>query len=141
MKDPDVRWQQRLQNFTKAYGLLHEILNQHCDITTLEPIVKEGIVQRFESTFELAWKTLKDKMQADGVELQMLSPRAILKLAFQSGYIDHIETWLNMVSDRNLVAHAYDLATSDKVLSSLQNQYAPLIDKLHNDLTIAAENL
>ncbi len=139
MNDPDVRWQQRLQNFTKAYGLLHEILSQHSDITVLEPIIKEGIVQRFEYTFELAWKTLKDKMQADGIELQLLSPRAILKLAFQSRYIDQIEIWLKMVSDRNLMAHAYDLATSDKVLHSLQNQYAPLIEKLHTDLTIAAK--
>lgn len=58
----DTRWKQRFLNFQRAFSLLREVIEQNEDICTLEAIVKEGIIQRFEYTFELAWKTLKDKM-------------------------------------------------------------------------------
>ena len=130
----DIRWQQRLQNFSRAFNLLREIVEAHDDLTTLEAIVKEGTIQRFEYTFELAWKTLKDKMEADGLELERISPRYVFKTAYQSKYIDNIDGWLKMAGDRNLMSHTYNFDVFDKVLITLKKDYFQLLDDLHISL-------
>ncbi|MCK4907575.1 MAG: nucleotidyltransferase substrate binding protein [Spirochaetes bacterium] len=81
--DKDIRWVQRFNNFKRAFSLLREIIEENDDIICkLELIVKEGIVQRFEYTFELAWKTLKDKMIEDGLSIDRISPKYVFKLPF-----------------------------------------------------------
>ena len=130
----DIRWQQRLQNFSRAFKLLREIVEAHDDLTALEAIVKEGTIQRFEYTFELAWKTLKDKMEADGLELERISPRYVFKTAYQSKYIDDIDGWLKMAGDRNLMSHTYNFDTFDQVLITLKNEYFQLLSDLHVSL-------
>ncbi len=57
-----IRWIQRFQNFEKAFLLLKEVVDVEFDILKNESIVKEGINHRFQYTFELAWKTLRDKL-------------------------------------------------------------------------------
>ncbi|HOK00339.1 MAG TPA: nucleotidyltransferase substrate binding protein [Termitinemataceae bacterium] len=128
--EEDIRWVQRFANFKRAFTLLREVLDSTEDIVSLPSIVKEGIIQRFEYTFELAWKTLKDKMIEDGLEIEKISPKYVFKLAFQSKYIDQIDLWLNMVNDRNLMSHTYDFAKFDEVLLRLKEQYYPLLDRL-----------
>ena len=129
--DKDIRWVQRFNNFKRAFSLLREIIEDNDDICKLEPIVKEGIVQRFEYTFELAWKTLKDKMIEDGLSIERISPKYVFKLAFQSKYIDDVNLWLEMTNDRNLMSHTYDFSTFDVVLKKLQVEYFPLLEKLY----------
>ncbi|HPY53554.1 MAG: nucleotidyltransferase substrate binding protein [Spirochaetota bacterium] len=128
----DIRWQQRFQNFHRAYSLLSEILYSTDAILALEPIVKEGIIQRFEYTFELAWKTLKDKMEFDGLQFTQISPKLIFKQAFQAQYIDKVDVWLQMTDDRNLMSHTYDHAVFDTVLLRLKNEYLPELEKLYD---------
>jgi nucleotidyltransferase substrate binding protein (TIGR01987 family) len=131
IKNQDIRWLQRFQNYSRVFGLLREIIEENADITTLEAIVKEGIIQRFEYTFELAWKTLKDKMLEDGLKFERISPKHVFRLAHQSHYVDNIEIWLDMTNDRNLMSHTYDFSTFDGVLKKLQNAYFPLLAELY----------
>ncbi|WP_423910594.1 HI0074 family nucleotidyltransferase substrate-binding subunit [Candidatus Spongiihabitans sp.] len=133
-ENEDIRWVQRFNSFSRAFGLLREFVEGNEDILALEPIVKEGIIQRFEYTFELAWKTLKDKMEHDGIAIKQISPRHMFKLAHQSKYIKKIEIWLKMTNDRNLMIHTSDLATFDKVLESLKNDYYPLLNDFYISL-------
>jgi hypothetical protein len=74
--DVDVRWKLRFQNFSRAISLLREAME--LDPGGLSQLEKEGIIQRFEYTFELAWKVLKDRMQADGLILDQISPKWIV---------------------------------------------------------------
>lgn len=74
----DIRWIHRLQNFEHAFLLLQEVVEGDTDIVALEAIVKEGIIQRFEYTFELAWKTLKDKMIEDGLQVEPVCNSSLL---------------------------------------------------------------
>ncbi len=60
----DVRWKQRFQNFDRAFVLLREALER--GPAALSPLEKEGVIQRFEYSFELAWKTLKDFFGSGG---------------------------------------------------------------------------
>lgn len=80
----DIRWKQRFQNFEKAFLLLQEIVEAKDNLSEFEAIVQESIIQRFE----LAWKTLKDKMECDGLTFERLSPKYIFKDAYKGKYID-----------------------------------------------------
>ena len=66
----DIRWQQRFQNFRRAFGLLREAIERPDDM--LSQLENEGIIQRFEYTFEMAWKVLKDQMDFDGLVLDQV---------------------------------------------------------------------
>jgi nucleotidyltransferase substrate binding protein (TIGR01987 family) len=126
--DQDVRWEQRFQNFTKAISLLNEI--KELEIGKLSLLEKEGIIQRFEFTLELAWKKLKDKIEFDGIILDRISPKMVLTEAYQAKYINNIEVWIQMINDRNLVSHTYDFETFEEIIPSIQKQYIPVLNEL-----------
>lgn len=131
--EKDIRWIQRLDNFQKAVNLLLEV--QSMDLDELSQLEKEGIVQRFEYTLELGWKTLKDKMESDGLILDRISPKVVLKEAFQAKYIDQIDVWLEMINDRNLLSHSYDLEIFESVIPDIQSVYTPLLATLAKNLS------
>ena len=103
LRQAPKRLKQRFENFQRSIKLLQEVPG--LDLNTLSLLEKEGIIQRFEFTLELAWKTLKDKMEFDGIILDKISPKMVLKEAFKTKYIDNIEFWLEMIDDRNLFSH------------------------------------
>ncbi len=129
--EQDVRWMQRFSNFSRAFMLLREVLDSTDDVLSLEAIVKEGIIQRFEYTFELAWNTLKDKMIADGLLIERVSPKYVFKAAYQGRYIEEVEIWIEMANDRNLMSHTYDFAKFDEVVVKLKERYLPLLNSLY----------
>lgn len=90
--------------------------------------------QRFEFTLELAWKTLKDKMEYDGLVLDKISPKLVLKEAYKAKYLEGIETWIEMINDRNMLSHTYDFDVFLKVIPDIQKKYAPLLSTLYDSL-------
>ncbi len=78
MTDVPARWVYRFDNYQRAFLLLREALE---DSRALSPLEKEGVVQRFEYTCELAWKLLKDYLEAGGVTLAPLTPASVLRAA------------------------------------------------------------
>ena len=133
-----IRWQQRFQNFHRAFSLLREALEQ--DISDLSQLEKEGIIQRFEYTFELAWKVLKDKMEYDGLVIDKISPKMVIKQAFAAKYIEDVDTWLKMTGDRNLMSHTYDFAKFEMVIHTIKESYLPMLDRWHDGLLIEITN-
>ena len=132
MNEPDIRWKQRFNNFQRAFLLLREAMEIEPD--ALSQLEKEGIIQRFEYTFELAWKTLKDKMEFDGIVLDKISPRAVVREAFAAKYIDDAGIWLKMIGDRNLMSHTYDFAKFEAVIETIRVAYLPLLDEWYTSL-------
>jgi len=132
MPHNDIRWQQRFRNFHRAFSLLREAMEN--DLNLLSQLEKEGIIQRFEYTFELAWKVLKDKMEFDGIELNQISPKAVVRQAFQAKYIADAECWMRMIGDRNLMSHTYDFSKFEAVIKSIQSDYLPMLDDWHLEL-------
>ena len=82
MPDSDIRWRQRLQNYSRALALLQSALKQGPDV--LNDLEKEGAVRRFEYTVELAWKSLKDYLEFSGIELLSVTPKSVVKAAFSA---------------------------------------------------------
>ncbi len=132
--EQDIRWKQRFENFQRAIKLLQEV--PEMDINKLSYLEKEGVIQRFEFTLELAWKTLKDKMEYDGIILDRISPKMVLKEAFKTKYIDNIDLWLEMIDDRNLLSHTYDFKFFEAIIPDIQLKYTPLLSDLYTSLII-----
>jgi nucleotidyltransferase substrate binding protein (TIGR01987 family) len=128
----DVRWKQRFQNFDRAYRLLADALKSGPEALSL--LEKGGVVQRFEFTFELAWKTLKDYMEENGLKLPLTLPRTVLKEAFTAGLLKDGQVWIDMLVHRNKLSHAYDEATFEEAVNAIATQYLPAIETLHREL-------
>ena len=138
-ENQDIRWKQRFSNFSRALSLLREAMEE--DVFSLKQLEKEGIIQRFEYTFELAWKVLKDKMEFDGIVLDQISPKAVVRQAFAAKYINDPDTWLKMIGDRNLISHTYDFVKFEAVIQSIADSYLPMLDEWYFSLLMDANEL
>jgi len=129
MREKEIRWRQRFQNFTKAFRQLEEAVMSFERLNVLE---KEGLIQRFEYTFELAWKTLKDYLEAQ--EVTAAFPREVIKTAFHYGLISDGEVWMEMLEKRNIIAHTYDEERFRTVVTQIKESYFPAIAQIYRDL-------
>ena len=127
MNNHDIRWMQRFENFSKACALLSEVNNYKFEDTIA--IIREGFIQRFEITFDLAWKTARDYLEYEGVSVQP-TPRAIIKEAFSANVISEGQTFIEMLEARNLMSHKYDEETFNAVFLQIQQNFYPALEKL-----------
>ena len=124
----DIRWQQRLSNFERALALLREaMVNGPAALNQLE---KEGVIQRFEYCFELAWKTTKDYMEANGFVFAVVMPRQVLKDAFAAKLIADGQVWIAMLDHRNLLSHTYNPIVFEEAVEAIHQQYLPAMERL-----------
>jgi nucleotidyltransferase substrate binding protein (TIGR01987 family) len=98
----ETRWRQRFSNLRRAYALYDEGVRSK----SLNRLEKEGLIQRFEYTFELSWKTMKDYLEGKGIATAY--PRDTIKESFAHGLIEDGEVWMEMLERRNLLSHTYD---------------------------------
>ena len=127
----EIRWRQRLDNFQQAM----EQLNEACakkDYTKLE---RAGLIQTFEFTFELAWKTLKDLLFYQGFNVK--SPRETIRQAFEAGLLSEndAETLLDALNKRNLLTHTYQERVADEAEHLIKEHYWPALKHLADHLT------
>jgi nucleotidyltransferase substrate binding protein (TIGR01987 family) len=120
-----IRWQQRFENLEKAFLQLGNAVKR---IDELDDLSKEGLIQRFEYTFELSWKTLKDYLESEGLPCH--SPRDTIKTAFLNHIISEGEAWMDMLEQRNLLAHTYREENLKTAIISITNSYFPCIESL-----------
>ncbi|SHN24743.1 nucleotidyltransferase substrate binding protein [Gracilibacillus kekensis] len=125
----DIRWKQRFDNFEKSFKLLEKYSKESIS-TELE---RAGIIQFFETTFELAWKVLKDYLEAEGYVAK--SPRDSIKQAFQAEIIEEGHLWMDALSKRNLTTHTYDQELAEKLVIEIQEQFLPFLRKLYDRLS------
>jgi nucleotidyltransferase substrate binding protein (TIGR01987 family) len=129
---PDIRWQQRLTNFERALRLLREAMANGPE--ALNQLEKEGVIQRFEYCFELAWKTVKDYMEASGVVFDVVMPRQVIKDAFAAKVLEDGATWIAMLDHRNLLAHTYNPVVFEQAVDAIHQRYLPQLQELHRFL-------
>ena len=88
------------------------------------------MIQRFEFTVELAWKSLREYLEDQGVVLSVISPRAVLKEAYAAGVIDDADAWNAIISARNLTSHVYDEATAAEIARQICEDFLPILRAL-----------
>jgi nucleotidyltransferase substrate binding protein (TIGR01987 family) len=93
---------------------------------------KEGAIQRFEYSFELAWKTVKDFLEAGGVLLSIVSPRQVLKDEFAARIIPDGQVWIDMLDHRNLLSHTYDSSVFEEAVDAVADRYLPAMQALQD---------
>jgi len=129
----EIRWQQRFDNFQKAFLLLKEALEEK-PINEYSKLEQEGIIQRFEYTFELAWKTIKDKLFYEGYDEK--TPRAVIRRAFEVEFISEEDTeiWLDSLDKRNTLSHTYNEDAAREALEAIRDNYYPVIKQVYQSL-------
>ena len=109
----DIRWKQRFQNFVSALRTLTQAieLSQQRPLSLLE---KQGLIQGFEFTHELAWNVLKDFLEFQGYT-EIIGSRDATRLAFQNELIADGEAWMDMIKARNQTSHTYNLNVAERI--------------------------
>ncbi len=90
----------------------------------LDDLLKEGLIQRFEYTRELAWKVMKDFAEYQGYT-EIRGSRDAFRIALQMGLIED-SAWMDSIADRNLTSHNYDEDVAEEVYQSVVEKYHPL---------------
>ncbi len=129
--DEDIRWHQRFENLGKALDRFREALRG----TAHEPanhLYQIALIGTFQFTFELSWKTMKDYLVYNGVEVSL--PREVIKQAFHHQLIFDGQVWIDMLEDRNLMAHVYQEKAAIDAGKSIRERYAPAIEQTYSDL-------
>ena len=113
-----IRYKERFENFEKAIEKLKQAFLE-------EPteLVIDGTLQRYEFTFELAWKTIKDYLDYNGIVSNISSPRNVIQQAYQSKIIKNGDIWIQMMLDRNLLSHLYDEKKSREIYENIKKKY------------------
>jgi nucleotidyltransferase substrate binding protein (TIGR01987 family) len=126
----NMHWEQRFQNFNIGFMRLRSALDNR-NIKDFPNLEQEGIIQRFEFTFELAWKTMKDYLQDNGVILSPVTPRDVIKKAFNAGILPDGQLWIDMMLHRNALSHNYDFSKFKIVLEAIIAKYLNAFELLH----------
>lgn len=134
MSKQDIRWLQRFSNFIRALEKLHDAILKYNE-EEISDLEKEGLVQRFEYTFELAWKTLQDLLIHKGY-VDITGPNPVLKQALLDGYIKEEKGWRNMKQARELTSHTYDEKQTNLIVEKVSEEYYNLLLQLKKRLDI-----
>jgi len=133
------KFQRTFEKFEKAFNKYREIVNspQLFDFLNEELIV-EISTKRFEYTFEILWKTLKEYLRVEGIDCS--TPLRCFKEAFKTGLIDekYESIFIDMVEKRNEIVHLYDaeqakdiyeFIKSDELFSAIEDVYEELKER------------
>lgn len=127
--DEKPRWVYRFDNYKRAFVLLREAI-EIMDERELTQLEKEGVIQRFEYTWELAWKVLKDYLAHEGVILDKITPASVLRAAFAAKIIKDGDMWMKALDARNKMSHVYNLKKFEEVIEEIRRFYLALFDDL-----------
>ncbi len=124
-----TRFEQRREDYFNALERLKEAVKQGDS-----DIIIDGILHRFEFTFELAWKTVKDYLEYLGITNKVGSPREIIQTGYKQGIIEDGESWIKMMLSRNSLSHIYDEKTSREIYEYIVSEYIDLFENLKKKL-------
>ena len=117
-------------DFNNAKGRLIEALAED---PSKGGIVVDGTIQRFEFTYELAWKLAKAALSHYGVDAP--TPRMVIKEAFKANIIEDGDGWIDMLEDRNRTSHLYDEKQALTIYEKIKNKYAKLLNVLDQKIS------
>ena len=95
-------------------------------------VIGMAVIKAYEFSFELSWKTLKDLLAYEGIDA--LLPREVLRQAFATGLLQDGQLWIDMLEQRNLMAHTYDVTRAQQALALIRERFAPALFGLAADL-------
>ena len=131
MDDQDIRWKQRFENLRAAFLILQQAVAANAE-TPDNDLIRMALIKAFEMTFELSWKTLKDYLHYNGIDAIM--PREVIKQSFANDLVADGQLWIEMLEDRNLMAHVYDEARALAAVERIRARYLMGLEQLQQFL-------
>ena len=128
MDNKETRWIQSANSFGKVYERIKSAV-ELAEQRELSDLEAQGLIQGFEYTHEVAWKTMKNFLESQGV-LNLYGSRDTTREAFKNGLIENGEVWMDMVEKRNLTSHTYDEETAAEVVTIIRKDYYAEFEKL-----------
>lgn len=124
METQDIRWEQRLANYSTALAQLTKavVLAGQRPLSDLE---QQGLIQAFEFTHELAWNVMKDYFAFQGNQ-SITGSRDAVRESFSKGLIADGEGWMEMIKSRNQSSHTYNQDVAEEIVHKVVAQYHPL---------------
>lgn len=126
----DIRWKQRFHNFEKAFLALKRAV---IDLQNPSDLEKEGTIQRFEFTHELAWKVMKDFLEYEGFQ-NIIGSRSATREAFNKGLIEEGQVWMNMIESRNRTVHTCDEVILKEEYQKITTIYFSVIEVFYDKM-------
>lgn len=118
-------------NLKKAYGKLKEVSDIYVG---KNEIIRDSLIKRFEFTYELTHKTMKEFMKYLGGTLENSFPRTIFKKAYVNNLISDDKVWINLLEDRNSTSHIYNENLANEVADRIIKYYVNAIGELVQNL-------
>jgi nucleotidyltransferase substrate binding protein (TIGR01987 family) len=134
MANPDVRWHQRFQNFVMALSQL-EMAGQLAQTRQLSELEKQGLIQAFEFTHELAWNVLKDYFEYQG-NPSITGSRDASREAFQNGLVSKGEVWMEMIKSRNKTSHTYNRKIAEEIVEKILTDYISAFGEFKDKMNV-----
>ena len=114
---------QKIEKYRRTVERLREALSdftQNPDST----VIRDGVIQRFEFTFELAWKSLREYLEDQGADMSgIVLSKQVFKAAYAAQIISDQQVWLDMLASRHITSHVYDDAQAAQVVADISNRY------------------
>ena len=127
------RWPLRFANFRAALATLRDGVDLVAD-RPLSSLERDGLIQRFEYTWEQSWKVMLDYLTATGVRIGVINPANVNRAAFQAGLISDGDAWVKARKDRNLVSHEYGINQATRIAGDAVAVYLALLTDLEERL-------
>jgi nucleotidyltransferase substrate binding protein (TIGR01987 family) len=131
MGTADLRWRQRLESLGRALGQLEAALAA-LDADPANEVIGMAVIKAYEFSFELGWKTLKDLLAYEGIDAPL--PRQVIREAFAAELLPDGQVWIDMLEQRNLMAHTYDVTRAQRALALIRETFAPALRALAQEL-------
>jgi nucleotidyltransferase substrate binding protein (TIGR01987 family) len=133
MTDDTPRWNYRHDNHGRAFVLSREAVDI-METRPLSALEKEGLIHRFEYTWELAWKATKDVLENEGLSFDLVSPNRVIHAAAEAGLVADAGPWLAALDTRNRLAHSYSPKTFDTAIEAIRSSYLAAFDAFNDTL-------
>ncbi len=117
----ELRWRQRFEHLRRAYSRL----DAACQQDSYSELELAGLIQMFEFTFELAWKTMKDLLTYEGFEVN--SPREAIRVGLSAGLVGDGVVWMEALESRNRFSHTYDAKAAEEAEHLIKDTFGPMI--------------
>lgn len=119
----------KFDNFKNAVKRLNEA-NTAYKKDRDNSLYRDSIIKRFEFSFELAWKALREFIFEQGYKLEVASPKNVISFAYCEGFLSDEQIWLDMLKSRNNTAHEYGDDLSREIADTISTRYCKEIQKL-----------
>jgi len=128
----EKRWRQRFENFEKSFQVFQRRI-EALEKNPEDEGYQMALVQSFEITLELSWKTLRDFLENGGIKWNNI-PKNVIRHAFSAEIISSPEEWMNAIDIRNKTSHTYKEDILEEVIDFIKKSFCPLVRDLYEDL-------